>query len=249
MSTAPDTFSAAWRRGHLARLGVAAGVRPPDELAIMPLSDVLSALGQDGETDLGRQDVRADSIVGTIARTGDFDRGFRPLNRALRHRWETLARTDAELPPVRLVRLGELYFVEDGHHRVSIARARGALTISAQVRKICTIAFGLGCLTVAHLRSKAAERKFLERVPLAERVRVGLWLDDPKDWFRMADSAEAWGFRRGLSGRDEDARAKFAAAWWDEEVMPVVNELRDKGVCSPPRDIQTYLSYGLDHVV
>lgn len=249
MSTAPDTFSAAWRRGYLAQLGVAAGVRPPDELAIMPLSDALSALGADGETDLGRQDVRADAIVGTIARTGDFDRGFRPLNRALRHRWETLARTDAELPPVRLVRLGELYFVEDGHHRVSIARARGAVTVSAQVRKICTIAFGMGCLTVAHLGSKAAERKFLERVPLEERVRVGLWLDNPKDWFRMADSAEAWGFRRGLSGRDEHARAEFAAAWWDEEVMPVVNRLRDKDVCTPPRDIQTYLSYGLDHVV
>jgi hypothetical protein len=214
----------------------------------MPLSDALSALGQNGETDLGRQDVPAAAIVGTMARIGDFDRDFRPLNRSLRHRWETLARTDADLPPVRLVRLGELYFVEDGHHRVSIARARGAVKVSAWVREICTVAFGMGCLTVAHLRSKAAERKFLERVPLEEQVRRGLWLDDPKDWFRMADSAEAWGFRSGLSGRDPDALARFAAAWWDEEVMPVVDELRDRCVCTPPRDIEIYLSYGLDHV-
>jgi hypothetical protein len=248
VSPASETFRAAWGRGRLARLRAVFDARSPDELAIMPLTDALSALGHGGETDVGRQDVPAEAIVGTVARAGDFDRDFRPLNRALRHRWETLAHTTADLPPVRLVRLGELYFVADGHHRVSIARARGLATIPAQVRRICTIACVPRCLTVAHLPMKAAERMFLQRVPLDDEIRLGLWLDDPKDWFRLADSAEAWGFRRGLArGRLID-RAQLATAWWEEEVMPVVATARDRDGPASSRDIEVYLSYGLDRV-
>jgi hypothetical protein len=90
---------------------------------------------------------------------------------------------------------------------------------------------------------------FLERVPLPDDVRLGLWLDDPADWFRLADSAEAWGFRRMLAGRPVSSRDELAEAWWHEEVRPVLEQVRRRGLCPPPRDIETYLSYGLDHVV
>jgi hypothetical protein len=244
-----DTFDSAWWRGYLARLRALADARRPDELAIMPLAETLAALGKEFESDLGEQDVLLDDVVGTVARAGDFDREFRPLTRTLRQRWEAVARTSADLPPVRLVQLGELYFVEDGHHRVSIARARGANRIAARVHYICTIACAHRCLTVADLPAKTAERMFLERVPLGNDVRLGLWLDDPRDWLRLADSAEAWGFRRALSGRFLDSREQLAEAWWREEVVPVLESVRSRGLCPPPRDIQTYLSYGLDHVV
>jgi hypothetical protein len=78
-------------------------------------------------------------IVGTVARAGDFDRELRPRNRSLRERWESLARLDGDFPPVELIRLNDLYFVQDGHHRVSVARARGRDTVSAHVRRIMTV--------------------------------------------------------------------------------------------------------------
>ncbi len=66
------------------------------------------------------------SIVGTVARPGQFDRGFRPLTaRAVRHadRIARLQAAGAVLPPVQLIRVGGLHFVEDGHHRVAAAVA------------------------------------------------------------------------------------------------------------------------------
>lgn len=109
---------------------------------------------------------------------------------------------------------------------------------SARVRWISTVACTLRCLTLADLPSKTAERMFLERVPLPDDVRLGLWLDDP---------AEAWGFRRMLAGRLVRSRGELAGSWWHEEVRPVLEQVRQRGLCPPPRDIQTYLSYGLDH--
>ena len=244
-----DSFGSAWWRGYAAQLRAIAEARRPDHLAIMPLDETLKALGKQTEVDEGVYDVPLEGVVGTVARAGDFDREFRPRNRALRDRWEHLTRTAADLPPVRLVRLSDMFFVEDGHHRVAIARARGARTIRARVRWISTVACALRCLTLADLPSKTAERMFLERVPLPDDVRLGLWLDDPADWFRLADSAEAWGFRRMLAGRPVSSRDELAEAWWHEEVRPVLEQVRRRGLCPPPRDIETYLSYGLDHVV
>ncbi|MFI5607702.1 hypothetical protein [Amycolatopsis sp. NPDC051903] len=243
-----DSFGSAWWRGYAAQLKAIADARRPDALALLPLDETLAALGKQAEVDEGVRDVPVTGVVGTVARVGDFDRQFRPLNRALRGRWEALAATAADLPPVRLVRLGELYFVEDGHHRVALARARGAETVRARVRWISTVACALSCLTLADLPSKTAERLFLERVPLADDVRTGLWLDEPADWFRLADSAEAWGFRQTLTGRPLSSRLELADAWWGEEVRPVLARVRARGLCAAPREIETYLSYGLDHV-
>src|SRR6266496_1914254 len=168
-----DSFGSAWWRGYAAQLRAIADARRPDRLALMPLDETLAALGRQSETDEGVRDVPLGGVVGSVARVGDFDREFRPRKRVLRDRWDALAGTCAELPPVRLVRLGEMYFVEDGNHRVAIARARGAATIRARVRWIGTVAFALRCLTLADLPSKTAERMFLERVPLPEDVRLG----------------------------------------------------------------------------
>ncbi|RZQ65041.1 hypothetical protein [Amycolatopsis suaedae] len=234
MSAVTDHFGLAWWRGRLASLGALLAVRPPEELAIMPLDAAVAALGHRGEVDLGRQEVHLAHVVGTQARAEDFDRDFRPRSRLLRHRWEAAAACPADRP-VDLVRLGDLHFVVDGHHRVSVAKSRGFPTIEARVRQILTVAFGMACLRLIHLASKNAERQFLERVPLPEDVRPGLWLDNPADWARLADAAEAWGYRQALAGRRLDRRA-LAEAWWTEEVQPLVRERR----ADTRYDIETY---------
>lgn len=84
----------------------------------------------------GVHSVAISQIRGSMSRTGDFDRGFHPLNDRLRSRWISvaMARTQSvPLPPVSLVQVGGLYFVQDGHHRISVARARGESAIDAEV--------------------------------------------------------------------------------------------------------------------
>lgn len=227
--------------GVLAKVRAAIGDRGSNERAIVTLDDALAALGENGVLGHGYRHVPVADIVGTAARPQDFDIEFRPLNPALRQRCERLERAvrdGARLPPVELTQLGQMYFVRDGHHRVSIARSMGWATIDANVRQICTIAFGEACLRLAHLPSKAAERLFLQRMPLPDEVRARLWLERPKDWTRLGDAAESWAYRQLSDGRRFEGKEAIAAAWWDEEVTPVLEALRPAHPVG--RDVQLY---------
>ena len=85
---------------------------------------------------LGLRDVEVSKIVGSVARHDAFDRGFMPVKASLAKRWKRVDRafhSGIDLPPVRLHKIGDSYFVEDGNHRVSVARYHGVETIEADV--------------------------------------------------------------------------------------------------------------------
>lgn len=89
-------------------------------------------------TFMGRRTVPLNQIRGsaTSARCYDFDADFRPLKRHSASRWQGIAaarRRGVKLPPVALLQVGDTYFVEDGHHRVSVARAYRDQEIEAEV--------------------------------------------------------------------------------------------------------------------
>ncbi|ALG09841.1 hypothetical protein [Kibdelosporangium phytohabitans] len=212
----------------------------PDDRAPVVYADAIAALGQEGDMLVYPDDVRTERIVGTVTRAGDFDARFRLVNQSLRARHRSVAHAVAAgiaLPRVELIQLGEMYFVVDGHHRVSVARAREQHSVPAVVRRICTTAYAMWCLRLSHLASKAAEREFLKRVPLPDDTRNKLWLDRPSDWARLADAAEAWGFRRGLVGIGP---GELAQRWWTDEVVPLVGRLRASGQGVGLRDIELY---------
>src|SRR5918998_1211004 len=85
---------------------------------------------------LGLRNVEVSKIVGSVGRHEAFDRGFMPTKASLAERWKRVDRAfhrGLDLPPVRLYRIGDSYFVEDGNHRVSVARYHGVPTIEADV--------------------------------------------------------------------------------------------------------------------
>ena len=84
-----------------------------------------------------RLEISVDAITGTVepSRAAMFDCAFRP-GKLAQTRWERVWMAEhrgAVLPPISVVRVRDGYAVRDGHHRVSVARARGALTIDAAV--------------------------------------------------------------------------------------------------------------------
>jgi hypothetical protein len=84
----------------------------------------------------GNQVVPISQIKGSEGRTADFDQAFRPLRETTLERWVSIfkARTQGQdLPPVELVRMGDTFYVRDGHHRISVARALGQRYIDATV--------------------------------------------------------------------------------------------------------------------
>jgi hypothetical protein len=85
---------------------------------------------------LGTRTVPLSQIRGSEAKTQDFDRSFHPLNTRTMHRWTSVARARQEgipLPAVELIKVGDTYFVRDGHHRISVAHAFGEQFIEAEV--------------------------------------------------------------------------------------------------------------------
>jgi hypothetical protein len=84
----------------------------------------------------GQQSVAIDQIKGTESREGDFDDAFYPLHDRLRSRWLGVAAvrlTGKELPPVELIQVGGVFYVQDGHHRISVAKALGEDYVDAEV--------------------------------------------------------------------------------------------------------------------
>jgi hypothetical protein len=116
-------------------------LQPHDSDRLLTLDEVVAALGWRGQRYLGLQTIRLDTIVGTLDARRDFDRRFRPASSRLRSRWVHLAlaaRQGEALPPIEVYRVGACHFVEDGHHRVSIARATRQNTIDAYVTEVLT---------------------------------------------------------------------------------------------------------------
>ncbi len=114
---------------------------PHDSDRLLTLDEVVGALGMRGERYLGLQTIPLATIIGTVDSRHDFDRHFRPTANRVRSRWEQLAlaqRRGAAIPPIQVYRVGDLHFVNDGHHRVSIAAATGRQTIDAYVTEVLT---------------------------------------------------------------------------------------------------------------
>ena len=85
---------------------------------------------------LGLRDVEVSKIVGSVDRHEAFDRAFMPTKASLAEKWKRVDRAfhrGLDLPAVRLYKMGDSYFVEDGNHRVSVARYHGVPTIEADV--------------------------------------------------------------------------------------------------------------------
>ncbi|MEA2141705.1 MAG: hypothetical protein QOI64_135 [Solirubrobacteraceae bacterium] len=241
---AQSDFARARRRRSLALLSARLRGEPDDVAVILPFEEVVEALGRAGERSLGLQMIDVDSIVGTVDRTREFDRDFRPTTPRMRERWERIAeaqRRGESMPPIDVYRVGDLHFVRDGHHRVSVARAQGLRTIEAYVTEVITRIPPPGGLRIGDLALKSHERLFSERVPLAPEASKRIQLSDEWRYAALAEGVEAWGFRY-MQGRGEFmTRERVAEAWFQEEYVPVVELLREAGLIGRGTEAEAYM--------
>jgi hypothetical protein len=240
---AQTDFNRARRRQVLARLAMR--LRRDDDVdLILPFEEVTEALGHRGERSLGLQTIPLDSIVGTVDRSREFDRRFRPTSRRVRGRWQRIAeaqrRGDA-MPPISVYRIGDMHFVKDGHHRVSVARAMGRKEIDAYVTEVITEIDSSGALRLADLPLKSHQRVFYERVPLPPQARQRIQLSDPWDYATLAEGVEAWGFRAIQFRGEFRARADVAEAWFREDYEPIVAALREADLLGDESETEAYM--------
>jgi hypothetical protein len=243
--TAKADFARQRRRRALASIAAHLRFEPDDVSEMLPFEGVVQALGRRGQRDLGIQLIPIDSIVGTVdRRRGEFDRSFRPADPGVRTRWERIAearRRGEAMPPIDVYRLGELHFVVDGHHRVSVARAMGDTDIEAHVIEVLTKLDPGKELTQRDLPLKQHERVFHERVPLPPAYRARIELNDEWRYAQLATLVEAWGFRASHAADRLLPRPEMARAWFEEEYEPVVKVLDEAEIGGPGTETERYL--------
>jgi hypothetical protein len=237
-------FGRARRRRALSRITTRLRGEPSDVNVILPFEEVVAALGRRGERRLGLQTIELDSIVGTVDRAREFDRRFRPTSSRVRSRWERIAtaqRRGQAMPPIDVYRIGEVHFVKDGHHRVSVARALGYKDIDAYVTEVITEVGAERAIRLADLPLKGHERLFFERVPLPPEARREIKLSDEWRYAALAEAVEAWGFR-SIQGHGEHlSRAEVAEMWFRDEYQPVVEMLREADLIRRGTETEAYM--------
>jgi hypothetical protein len=236
-------FGRARRRRALSRLAAALRGQPGDVRVILPFEEVVEALGRKGEKSLGLQVIPLDSIVGTVDRGREFDRSFLPTSGKVRPRWERIAelqRRGKSMPPIDVYRIGDLHFVKDGHHRVSVARALGHETIDAYVTEVITAVDPDREIRLGELPLKSHQRLFYERVPLPPEARDRIKPSNRSAYACLAEGVEAWGFRVMQATGEFMTREQVAEAWFREEYEPVTAMLREAGIARDENETDAY---------
>ena len=241
---AQSDFSRARRSGILSRVATRLRRAPSDVHLILPFEEVTEALGRRGERNLGLQTIPIDSIVGTVDRTRGFDRSFRPTSGQVRGRWERIAKAQRQgepMPPIQVYRIGDIHFVKDGHHRVSVAKAQGRREIDAYVTEVLTEVGTDSGLRPADLPLKTHERIFHERVPLPPEARGRVSLSDSRDYAALAEGIEAWGFRAIQACGEPMSREQVAESWFREDYEPIIEALREAGMIGQESETEAYM--------
>ena len=241
---AQDDFQRARRRQVMSRLARRVGREPGDVDVILPYDEVVAALGYLEEPTSGCRPSPLDSILGTVDRAKGFDRQFRPTTARVRARWERIAnamRRGEPMPPISLYRIGEVYFVRDGHHRVSVARALGR-TRHRGLRRRGPHAGRRRPHAARRRPAQEEPRAHLPRARAAARPRARALARDRRLGLRRWPRAS----RRGPSALMQDRaelldRATAARRWFDEEYSPVVEMLREADMIGTGTEADAYL--------
>lgn len=136
---------------------------------LVPLHEITRRLRPDGEFYRGMQEVPVKQIVGSSDRWHDFDRAFLPTHKKTKSRWLSIDEAyyqDVRLPPIQLYKVGDIYFVKDGNHRVSVARERGVEFIDAEVIEAHVRVPLSPDMTTQELLLQAEYAEFLRRTDL-----------------------------------------------------------------------------------
>jgi uncharacterized ParB-like nuclease family protein len=200
---------------------------------LQAIEPVLEAAGLEGRAYGGIQEIPLEAIVGSAAaasKTGDFDPAFLPVNRRLRDRWTRIYQAMVEgdeLPPIDVYKVGDDYYVIDGHHRVSVARNLGRATINARVVEVKTRA-PLGRKRDAAALLRAAEyAAFLEATQL-HRTRPEARLECSRlgRYDEILKHILGHGYFLGLELGRPVPLPEAAASWYDHVYKPVAEAIR-----------------------
>jgi hypothetical protein len=248
-------FNAARRAALMTDLLAFLAGRPTD---LLPFETVRRELGLRHLVDRGIQEVPLDRIVGTLGRPGEFNRAFLPRDEALQDRWDRLlhlAEGPQGFPPVELYKVGNAYFVVDGHHRVSVVRALGAPSIEAHVTEFLTPVPLEPGISIEDVLLKSGLAAFLEATGLEPEISPDENRDDyrvtvPDGYERLLEHIRVHGYYRGIEQWRDLPWREEVASWRDLVYKPMIEIIRKSGILEefPGRTETDLYLFVMDHL-
>lgn len=197
---------------------------------LLDYDDIKAQLHIGGPIYRGVQTVRVDQIAGSLNRYHQFDRAFLPVEDRLAERWQNIDRAfykEISLPPVVLYKVGQVYFVVDGHHRVSVARQQGQEFIEAEVRECSTRVNITPDLKPEDLKILGQKVHFLERTHLDDlRPKARIRLTIPDGFDRILEHIAVHRYFMGLDLKRDIPEQEAILHWYDTVYLPIVKEVR-----------------------
>lgn len=226
-----NNFKRARRQSFLQRLVSLIGGKPND---LLPLDEVRTRLHVRGQRYLGLQTVAVQQIVGSEGRYADFDRKFLPRHTNLKDRWLSINRayyTDVVLPPVELYKMGDIYFVRDGNHRVSVARQLGQEYIDAYVTELDVAVPLTPDVSLQDLLLKEEYNDFLEWTQL-DRLCPDQHIEFTElgGYLTLIAHINTHRYFLGLEQEHEVSRNEAVCHWYNEVYMPVIHTICEQHV-------------------
>jgi nucleotide-binding universal stress UspA family protein len=180
------------------------------------------------------REIPLNAIVGSVGRYADFTRSFLPETTVDETRWAGImvATTSLEgLPPIEVYQIGEVYFVLDGNHRVSVARQVGATHIEAYVTRFQTKVPLSPDDQPDDLIMKAEYTGFLERTDLDHiRPQTDLTVTVPGRYRTLEEQIEVHRYFMGLDQKRDISYEEAVASWHDTVYLPVIQVIREEGI-------------------
>lgn len=250
VSQAREDFRDARRKAFLTSLLDTVRRRPSE---LFSFEDVRRRLNVRGQRYLGHQTVPLDAIVGSEGRYADFDRRFLPRVDSLKDRWSNVDAAfiqSVDLPPVDLYKIGDVYFVRDGNHRVSVARQQGQADIDAYVTELTVDVPLKPNLSVRDLLLKEEYSDFLEWTHLHDlRPDEQIEFSELGGYLDLVRHINAHRYYMGLDLKRDIARDEAVMSWYDTVYMPIVQVIREQNALRsfPGRTEADLYRWMIDH--
>jgi nucleotide-binding universal stress UspA family protein len=205
-----------------------------ESTTLLPFDEVRKKLRLQSGVERGLQDIPVDAIVGSVGRYTDFTRDFLPRQDVDEYRWARVLQATTSLagvPPIEVYKIGDVYFVKDGNHRVSVARSLGATYIQAQVTEIQTRVPITPDLRLDDLIIKAEYAEFLEKTRLdALRKGADLTVTVPGKYDDLLEHIDVHRYYMGIDFRRFIPYDEAVTHWYDAVYMPVIRVIREQGI-------------------
>lgn len=198
---------------------------------LLSYQQVKDALQLGGPIYRGVRQAPVAQIVGSVDRYRDFDEVFMPAQDRTATRWKSVARAyyqDIDLPPVRLYKVGDAYFVLDGHHRVSVAREQGVDFIDAEVQEVISrvpISANLRAedLKVLHEYRRFLDRAHLDQLRPEQRIRFTV----AGGYDRLLEHIAMHRVFMQLADKRDVSESEAVTHWYDTVYWPLIETIRE----------------------